>query len=133
MGRLFAPLDVGYAEDHKIIDAGPMAELLYVRSLAFVKRAGSDGWIAANQLALIAARIPTPARQADRLVDVGLWEVNGTGWYISAWLRHNLAEADVKKAKSKAGSLGNHNRWHVGPSGVPKTECDHCLEQGLIR
>ena len=38
MTGLFVPLDVNYYEDSKIRQVGPMAELLYVRSLAFVKR-----------------------------------------------------------------------------------------------
>jgi hypothetical protein len=133
MAGLFVPLHVGYAEDHKIIDAGPMGELLYVRSLAFVKRARTDGWIAANQLATIAARIPNFRRHADHLVDLGLWERNGNGWYVRSWLRYNPTAADLHKTKSAAGSLGNHNRWHLGFDGEPNPECDHCREQGLIR
>jgi hypothetical protein len=133
MAGLFVPLTVGYADDDKIIDAGPMGELLYVRSLAFAKRSRKDGWIAANQLSTFAARIPNARRHADHLVELGLWERNGNGWYVVAWLRHNAAAADLQKAKSEAGILGNHDRWHLGPDGVPKAECDHCREEGLIR
>jgi hypothetical protein len=134
MTGLYVPLKVGYADDAKIIAAGPMAELLYVRSLAFIKRTeGSDGRIAANQLPAISLRIAGASRLARRLVDVGLWERNGDGWYITAWLRHNPATAELQKAKSDAGTLGNHSRWHLGPTGVPKVECVHCREEGLIR
>jgi hypothetical protein len=133
MAELFAKLLVGYAEDDKIIAAGPMAELLYVRSLAFAKRDGKDGWIADNQLAAFALRIPGARRHADRLVELGLWERNGAGWYVTSWLRHNRAAAEIAQAKSASAKLGNHNRWHLGPNGVPKADCDHCLEQGLIR
>lgn len=133
MAGLFVPLTVGYAEDDKIIAAGPMGELLYVRSLAFAKRARKDGWIADNQLATFAARIPGARRHADRLVELGLWERNGAGWYVTAWQRHNRSNDEIQQKKSVAGNIGNHNRWHLGPEGVPKADCDHCLEQGLIR
>ena len=43
MSGLFVPLDVEYDSDDKMIEAGPMAELLYVRGMAFAKRTGSDG------------------------------------------------------------------------------------------
>jgi hypothetical protein len=133
MAGLFVPLLVGYAEDDKIIAAGPMAELLYVRSLAFAKREGKDGRITDNQLAIFSLRIPGARRHADRLVELGLWERNGNGWYVASWLRHNRAADEIAQAKSAAGNLGNHNRWHLGARGVPKVDCDLCLEQGLIR
>jgi hypothetical protein len=133
MARLFVPLDVGYAEDHKIIAAGPVAELLYIRSLAFVKRARSDGWLSRNQLAAVSPRISNRARAVQRLCDVGLWTPNGDGWYITAWSRHNQPANDIQKTKSKAGTLGNHTRWHTGFDGEPNPECTLCHEQGLIR
>jgi hypothetical protein len=132
-GDLYVPLRVGYADDPKIIDAGPMTELLYVRSLAFAKRQRKDGWIADSQLAAFSLRIPGARRHAARLVELGLWERNGAGWYVTAWLRHNKADAEIQQAKSTAAKLGNHNRWHLGAKGVPKVECDLCQEQGLIR
>lgn len=132
MAGLFVPLNVGYADDDKIIDAGPMAELLYIRSLAFVKRARSDGWIASNQLRTIATRIPAANRLADRLVELGLWERNGAGWYVRSWLQHNPAVADIHQVKSTAGVLGNHRRWHIGVGGEPNPECGLCRKEGLV-
>ena len=128
---LFVPLDVNYADDDKIVAAGPMAELLYVRALAFVKRARSDGHLHDGQLPIVAARIPRPRQLADRLVDTGLWERNGTGLYVSAWLKRNPPVADVSPAKSAAGALGNHRRWHLPPDGAPNPECPHCRKEGL--
>jgi hypothetical protein len=133
MAGLYVPLTVWYADDDKIIDAGPMGELLYVRSLAFAKRVKKDGWIAVNQLSKFADRIPNARRHAEHLVELGLWERNGNGWYVVAWLRHNSSAEEISKKKSAAGSLGNHDRWHLGPDGVPKAECVHCREEGLIR
>ena len=133
MPGLYVPLYVNYADDDKIIEAGPMAELLYVRGLAFVKAMGSDGVITKNQLKRISVRLPRPGQLADRLVEVGLWERNGSGWYIVAWLKRNASAAQIAEAKSVAGVLGNHRRWHLPPDGTPKSECEHCWTDGLVR
>jgi hypothetical protein len=132
MARLFVPLDVNYAEDDKLIDVGPMAELLYLRSLAFVKRSRSNGIIRANQLTTIATRIPRAHRLADRLVDVGLWERNGAGWSITAWLKHNPPTTEVAGVKAEAGSRGAHIRWHVERR-QPSADCEHCVADGLVQ
>lgn len=128
MPSLFVPLDVNYAEDDKIIDAGPMAELLYVRALAFAKRARSDGYIAASQLSTVAARIPRYRVHAERAVEVGLWERNGTGLYIRAWLKRNPPVED----ETAAGVEGAHRRWHLKRN-QPNPDCPRCVAEGLIK
>lgn len=117
MAGLYVPLDVDYATDDKLIEAGPMAELLYVRSLCFAKRTMRDGQIARSQLAAVALGIPSAAKHAQRLVDVGAWTASKTGWTITAWLKHNKPAASIRadsEAKKAASLLANHERWHVG-------------------
>lgn len=128
---LYVPLFVNYAEDPKVIDAGPMGELLYVRSLAFAKRQEKDGLIHDNQFREYTGRIPRARVVAERLYEVGLWERNGTGLYISAWLKRNAPVAEVASAKSAAGSLGNHRKWHTGSGKKPNPDCKHCVDEGL--
>jgi hypothetical protein len=129
-GGLWVPLDVNYAEDDKLVEAGVMAELLYVRGLAFVKRAQTDGYIRTGQLGSIATRIPNPKRQVDRLLDVGAWESTDTGWFVTAWLKRNPAVAEYHAAKSEAGALGAHRRWHLPPTGSPSSDCKFCMANG---
>lgn len=131
MPGLYVPLDVGYFDDDKIIEVGPMAELLYLRSIAFAKRDGRDGLIRDSQLTTVGARIPRARLAAERLIEVGLWERNGTGIYVAAWLQHNLPAAQVAAQKSSAGALGNHRRWHRPPDGKPSVDCEHCRKEGL--
>ena len=45
-----APLSAHYYKDDAVADAGPMAELLYVRGLAFCADVLSDGYISDTQL-----------------------------------------------------------------------------------
>jgi hypothetical protein len=132
MARFYVPLDVNYAEDDKVIEVGPMAELLYVRSLAFAKRAKKNGRIENNQLSSFAMRLPRVRGLSDQLFDAGLWERNGTGLYVSAWLKHNAAVEEQAEVKSVAGKLGNHRKWHVGPEGKPSPDCKICVAEGLV-
>lgn len=49
----------------------------------------------------------------DRLVEVGLWELNGDGWVIHDWLKYNLSRRQAKvlaAAKQKAGKAGGKAR-----------------------
>jgi len=56
-GRPWAKLDAGYYDDEKIIAAGPMAELLFVRGIAFCRARMNDGFIRTEQLPRIAVGI----------------------------------------------------------------------------
>ncbi|MEJ7724318.1 MAG: hypothetical protein WKF64_08440 [Ilumatobacteraceae bacterium] len=129
MAGLYVPLDVDYATDDKLIEAGPMAELLYVRSLCFAKRTMRDGQIARSQLAAVALGIPSAAKHAQRLVDVGAWTASKTGWTITAWLKHNKPAASIRadsEAKKAASLLANHERWHVGEGRKRSATCPLC-------
>lgn len=125
---LHVQLDVEYASDPKIIDAGPMAELLYVRALCFAKRTMRDGCITQSQLRTISIGIPSASRQAQRLVDVGAWEKTGDGWRIAAWLKRNKSADRITSdmaAKRMKSLLGNHERWHVKADRFDPT-CELC-------
>jgi len=127
MANLFVPLDVNYAEDDKIIAVGPMAELLYVRALAFAKRARSNGHFSDSQLPIIAARIPRARTLVERNLDIGLWERNGSGLYISAWHKRNAPLEEL----ADTGAAGAHKRWHLKRR-QPNPECPLCVAEGLV-
>jgi hypothetical protein len=99
--RLYVPLDVNYADDPAIVEAGPDAELLYVRSLALAKRLEDDGVIHRGHLRRLAADLPAVAAGvtadtiADRLVATGLWATHADGWRIAAWLDWNASAAEI--------------------------------------
>lgn len=112
----YAPLSARYYQDDAVAVAGPMAELLYVRSLAFCASQLSDGFVSDVQLTkFVGIGIPTVKRHAQRLCDVGLWVRveddllgGGQGYRVSAWLKHNLSRAEIeakqrKDAERKAG------------------------------
>lgn len=129
MARFFVPLDVNYQFDDKILRAGPLAECLYVRSLALVKRTATEGRLHHSHLSSLALGLPGAAsKHASALVAVGLWEQTEDGWYIAGWLKHNLSNEALteQKARIRAKSvLGNHKRHHVD-KGVVEPDCELC-------
>lgn len=132
---LYVPLDVNYADDPKVIEAGPEAELVYVRSLAIAKRIGSDGRIHRAHLFRLAGDLPSIRSGecdtndfATDLVNAGLWIEVPDGWQIAAWDRWNLTAEELeerKRGKAEGGSLGNHRRWHEA-RGKVDPDCRYC-------
>ena len=130
MPGLYVPLDVNYFEDAKIIQVGPLAELLYIRGLAFCKRSGQDGAFSSRQRRIFAASIPRVNVHTAALVRVQLWESTDDGWYITGWLNHNTPTGEIRTARRNAGILGNHKRWHLPPDGTPSSDCKYCIANG---
>lgn len=129
MAGLFIQLDVEYASDDEFIEAGPMAELLFVRGLCFMKRKKTDGKVKRVQLPNVAGNIPNAAKHAQSLVTVGLWEVTQDGWYCPSYLKRNPSKADIEleqEMAKEAGEKGNHERWHIGADGKPSAKCRLC-------
>ena len=127
MAGLYVPLVVNYFEDVKIIRVGPLAELLYVRSLAFCKRSGRDGAFTREERRIFAARLPRVNVHTAALVLHSLWTPTDDGWYITAWFNHNVPESEIRTARRNAGMLGNHRRWHLPPDGTPSSDCKFCI------
>lgn len=105
----YAPLSARYYQDDAVALAGPMAELLYVRGLAFCASQLSDGFISDVQLTrFVAVGIGSPKRHATRLCEVGLWERaeddllgNGCGYRVVSWLKHNRSRAEIEEKQRK--------------------------------
>lgn len=104
----------------KTRDAAPMG--LWVLAGSWAAQNGTDGWVPEDELDRWDADWKT---LADRLVRAGYWwpsERNGEpGYGFSDWHDYN----DPAGAASKAGSFGNHVRWHVNEGRV-EPECEHC-------
>lgn len=106
--RLHVQLDVDYADDPKIIDAGEKAELLYVRGLAFCKKNWrADGFMSDGQVTRsVAGGLSAVPARVKRLVEVGLWERveddlfgNGKGYRVVAWLKRNPSGAEIESTR----------------------------------
>lgn len=102
----FAPLSANYYDDDAVIAAGERAEVLFTRGLAFAARKPADGFI--SDLQLTTFRLAGVKARAQRLCEVGLWERvendllgTGTGYRITAWLKHNASRAEIEEKQRK--------------------------------
>jgi len=125
---LYVPLDMNYIRDPAIRRAGPDAELLFIRSLAYAKSGGTDGLIHDFDLDVVAIGLKTVPARVKALVREQLWtEVDG-GWQIRSWRRWNLTSAEIEKDKATkraAAIKTNHERWHTDK---PDPACERCSE-----
>lgn len=114
--------------DHrKVRRAGKSAMGVWVLAGSWCMASESDGFVPDSVLARWGTK-----RDAATLVEVGFWdpaEKNGeTGWQFHDWLIYQPDARTlqlVREAESKAGSFGNHKRWHVNRK-VKDPECDFC-------
>lgn len=130
MSGLYVKLDVEYMTNPKLLEAGPLAELIYVRSLCFAKRTMRDGFLSESQTNLITFGVPSAKKHVKKLVDSGLWEaVDNGGYRIEGWLERNKSAKQIEREadrKRQASELANHRRWHEGPEGKPSPTCTLC-------
>lgn len=129
MSGLYVQLDAEYMHDPKIMRAGALAELVYVRALTLSKRLLSDGNIDEVHLPLLCIGLPgKPSAHALSLVRNGLWTETAAGWHIVAWEKRNKSSDEIvvqKERKKEAGRRGNHQRWHVD-QGIVDPKCAFC-------
>lgn len=98
----YAPLSAHYFKDDAIAEAGEKAELLYVRGLAFCADVLSDGHISDVQLTrFVGVGMRDAKQRAERLVEVGLWERNGSGYVVRSWAVWNLTKDEIRDKQAK--------------------------------
>ncbi len=126
---IYVPLDVHFMRDPRIRKAGPEAETLYLRSLAYAKGAETDGRVWDYDLDVIGVGLPRLAARVGALVRVGLWESIEDGWYIAGWLKWNTSTADLKAQKAaqrNAAEQTTHQVHHID-KGQVNAKCHLCL------
>lgn len=104
-------------------DAAPMG--LWVLAGSWAAQNSTDGWVPEDELDRWDSGWKALAR---RLVEAGYWwpsDRDGEpGFGFTDWHDYN----DPSGAASKAGSFGNHVRWHVN-EGKVIPDCDHCPKE----
>lgn len=128
---IFVPCDVNLTSDPAIMAAGPMAELVFRRANEYVKKNHRDGQVLTHDLPVIAIGIPSPAKLAARLVDVGLWEKNPKGWLIRSYLKWNLSEAEQaeERVQKRVGAAKTNHKKGLHKE-EPDPICPQCQEVG---
>lgn len=107
----------------KTRDAAPLG--IWALAGAWAGKNRTDGWVPEDEL----DRWDDDWQPlVERLVDAGFWwphERDGEpGYGFNDWHDYN----DPADAASKAGTFGNHVRWHVNEKKVDP-ECEHCPKE----
>lgn len=101
----YVPLDVRYDEDPDLVEASPLAELLFVRCLALAGRSPSDGYLTDSQVITVAGRkLGSTARVKkllEELIDLGPLVREGDGVHIRAWLKWNKSSEDLGRERAR--------------------------------
>jgi hypothetical protein len=120
---LWVKLSVDYYNDPKIVTAGPLAELLFVRGLAYAKKT-NDPTIPRVMVPRLAIGIEAdPTTLASCLVNEGLWTEGDGGFTITAWETWQVNATN--QGQSAGGTLAMHNRWHKH---TRSSTCPHCQD-----
>lgn len=128
MAGLYAKLDVAFARDPDLM-GHPLSRLAYIQWTCWCRENNTDGSCNAHVLNLVLSDITNPRRHMAFLVKIGKLEETPEGWRIPEriWKRWNLTKDEVNAltaAKSDAGTLGNHRRWHTTE---PSPDCRFCI------
>ena len=110
---VYVPLDVNYMRDPRIRRAGPEAELLYLRALAYAKGGETDGFVHDYDIDVIAIGLKNVTTRVARLVREKAWEEREGGWFITGWFNWNESVAalrDAKRRKVIGAAKTNHGK-----------------------
>ena len=94
----YAPLSATYYRDDAILEVGEEAELMFVRSLAFLADAASDGFITERQMRIVVGMgLERVTERIDSLLSVGLVERIDGGFIVRSWLKWNKSTDEIGK------------------------------------
>ena len=94
----YTPLSATYYRDDAILEVGEEAELMFVRCLAFLADAASDGFITERQMRIVVGMgLNNVDARVDALVGVGLIERIDGGYLIRSWLKWNKSTDEIGK------------------------------------
>ena len=95
MTRVWVKLDATYVEDEKIMAAGALAELVFIRSIAFCRRRVTDGDLSPGAVRGLMLGVPgDPTEIVAALVTHGLWDACDQGFSV-----RNYAEWQQTRTK----------------------------------
>lgn len=94
-------LDDSFIDHPKVIEAGPLAGWLFIASLCYSNRLLTDGFIPQRQIYRL-IDVDDPQESADRLVEVGLWDVVDGGYQVHDYLEYQPSKKKITDDRRKA-------------------------------
>jgi hypothetical protein len=97
----FVKLSVRYRIDFGMTGTSPLAELLFIRGLAYCGLNDTRGLIPASELVAVAGNIRRPEQYADELVRDRYWQASKVGWCIRSWdkWQHDFDQVAEKRRR----------------------------------
>lgn len=97
----FIKLSVRYRVDFAMTGTSPMAELLFIRAMAYAGLNSTGGAIPAADLPAMAAGLRKPHALADELVAGGYWQATPVGWCVRSWdkWQHDFDQVTEKRRR----------------------------------
>lgn len=134
---IYAQVSVEFGDDPRVVAAGALGELAYLRCLLQSRRLLTDGVIDRHLLDRWLHGIGGKRKRRRimaRLERVGLLDPHPAGWCIPprVWVKWAPERKDVdalRAERSAAAVRGNHERWHSGATGRPSAACPLCREE----
>lgn len=126
---VYVPLDANYMRDPRIRRAGPDAELLYIRALAYAKGGETDGMVYDYDLETIAVGLKRVTERVTALVREKAWEPRDDDWFICGWFNWNESVAALreKKRRHAEGAAKTNHRKHQENNHPFVGSCPVCL------
>lgn len=120
MGLPWVRLDTQFPSNPKVLElaAGKdwRAAFVYVCALAYCGQHGTDGYIPRTALPFIHAT----KRDAETLVNVGLWIPRPGGWAVNGWDEFQQSNDETRQRRTRAelaSKKANCVRWHGSDCG----------------
>ena len=126
---IYVPLDVNYMRDPRIRRAGPDAELLYLRALAYAKGGETEGMVYDYDLEVIAVGLKNVPARVAALIREKAWEEREGGWFICGWFNWNEPTDKLRdrKRRQAEGAAKTNHRKHVEGGHPFVGSCGVCL------
>lgn len=115
----YVPLAANYYMDDAILEAGPEAEILFVRIISFLASVPSDGFITERQLhTIVSLGLRNVGRRVDSLLRAGLLVEQSGGYLARSWQKWNRSTEEIGRLLAKD---RERKAQDSGPKGVNST------------
>ena len=106
-------IDDQIAHHPKFLAAGPLASWFWICGNAYCNKYLTDGFIPESALGALGG-VTGAKRLAERLVDVGLWTKDGTGFRVHDFHDYNPTAAQVKQKRKEDRDRKRHGKESDG-------------------
>jgi len=131
---VYVPLDANYLRDPRIRRAGPDAELLYLRGLAYAKAGETDGMVYEFDLEMVAIGLNKVPNRVAALIREKAWEEREEGWFITGWFNWNdpVDKLREQKRKRAEGAAKTNHKRHVDNGHPFVGSCPVCMGDVIL-